>query len=367
MVGRETESWVNEATRPADRVRHDSMGILALIVTTLLTAGIMTQLWKRDVASAFRRIPIRSDHLDLAWVAWWADNGIWVAQHLGMPFGTVSAVYAWHRMGHALLLIVMVLFKVPMGRYVDDYFGANREGVTCTGGHCLSVIAALIGLPTDDNKDASDVISVALLEATVIVHQPNCTVLVKVEKEKAEKWVNILLAWLASGVCSPQDAAAMPGRLSFSVTLAANRVGRAFIKPFYDQQFAPMHGSMISKRLYMAMRWFIEYLITRPPAEVTGIKLRPRVVSWHAAAGSSRWVAAVLRVKDVFLWTRMRTPQHLWQQLAPRDDEQIGFQELLGLVLLLGTFRSEIQGSSWVSFGNNDGITHALEKRRRAQ
>ena len=113
------------------------------------------------------------------------------------------------------------------------------------------------------------------------------------------------------------------------------------------------------------MHWFIEYLITRPPAEMTGIKLRPRVVSWHDAAGASRWVAAVLRVKDVFPWSRIRTPQHLWQQLAPRDDEQIGFQELLGLVLLLGTFRSEIQGSSWVSFGDNDGITHAVEKGGR--
>ena len=38
-----------------------------------------------------------------------------------------------------------------------------------------------------------------------------------------------------------------------------------------------------------------------------------------------------------------RTPQHLWQQLAPRNDEQIGFPKMLGLVLLLGTLRQEIQ------------------------
>ena len=81
----------------ADRIRHDSIDSMALIVTTVLAAGIMAQFWKREVASASRRTPIKADHLDLAWVAWWADNGIWVAQHLGMPLGIVSAVYAWNR------------------------------------------------------------------------------------------------------------------------------------------------------------------------------------------------------------------------------------------------------------------------------
>ena len=79
--------------------------------------------------------------------------------------------------------------------------------------------------------------------------------------------VNILLAKLASEVRKSQDAAAMAGRLSFSVTLAANRVGRVFIKPFYAQQFCPMQGSAISDKLNLAMHWFIEYLIARPPAE----------------------------------------------------------------------------------------------------
>ena len=73
-------------------------------------------------------------------------------------------------------------------------------------------------------------------------------------------WIgsNILLALLASGLFSPKDAAAMAGRLCFSVTLAASRAGRAFMKPCDAQQFCPMQGGMISVRLYMAMRWVIK-------------------------------------------------------------------------------------------------------------
>ena len=61
-----------------------------------------------------------------------------------MPFGTVSAVYAWHRVGHALWYIVVVAvvgLLAPMGRYVDDFFGASKYGVSWTGGACLSVVA----------------------------------------------------------------------------------------------------------------------------------------------------------------------------------------------------------------------------------
>jgi len=90
--------------------------------------------------------------------------------------------------------------------------------------------------------------------------------------------------------------------------------------------------------------------------------LKPKVVTWHDAAGESRWVAAVIRVGEDFLWTRIKTPQHLWVQLAPRADHQIGFQELLGLVLLLGTFSKQLQGTAWVSSADNDGVTHAVAK-----
>ena len=58
----------------------------------------------------------------------------------------------------------------------------------------------------------------------------------------------------------------------------------------------------------------------------------------------------------------MQTPLNIWDQLGARSDSQIGFQELLGVVLVLGTFSPLVAGSLWVGFGDNDGITHALAK-----
>ena len=362
IVDHETESFINEATRPQDRVRHDGLGLLAFIVTALMLAGVLPELWKRDVSSAFRRVPILAAHLDLSWVVWWADGRFWIAQHVGMPFGTVSAVYAWHRVGHALLYIVMSIFKAPMGRYVDDFFGACRQGVHYTGGVCLTILAALLGFPTDDAKDADNLMRMVVLGATVIVDWPGKSMQTHVAEAKAERWREILLRLLNEGKCSRQEAAAMAGRLSFSVTTSANRVGRAFIKPFYAQQMAPLHGNAISERLEWAIQWFAVYLEKLPVAMHRGFAQRQLVVTWHDAAGESRWVAAVIRVKSKYFWTRIRTPQHLWDQLTPREDEQIGFQELLGAVLVLGTFAEWLSGTLWVSFGDNDGVTYALAK-----
>ena len=89
---------------------------------------------------------------------------------------------------------------------------------------------------------------------------------------------------------------------------------------------------------------------------------RPLVVSWHDAAGASRWVAAVVRANGSYLWTRIQTPQHVWDQLRPREDSQIGFQKLLGVVLILGTFGSLLRSSLCVGFGDNDGVTYALTR-----
>lgn len=362
IVDHETESFINEATRPQDRVQHDGLDLLTFMLTSLLALSIQPLMWKCDVSSAFRRVPICSHQLDLAWVVWASEGQLWAAQHLGMPFGTVSAVYAWHRVGHALLLIILKLFLAPLGRYVDDFFGTSRSGVQLCGGTCLTVMAALIGFPMDDAKSASQTIYMVVLGASVNLDWAKKLVTMHVDDVKAEKWKECLLTILECGICSAELSAKMGGRLSFAVSVAANRVGRAFLKPFYAQQHAPLKGNAVGCWLAWACSWFVHYLTHRPRAIRRGISPRPLLVTWHDAAGASRWVAAVVRFESGYLWTRTRTPQHVWEQLTERSDSQIGFQELLGVVLILGTFAPLVAGRLWVGFGDNDGITHALAR-----
>ena len=124
-------------------------------------------MWKRDVSKAFRRCPILADHLDLAWIVFKARGQLWVAQHLGMPFGATSAVYAWHRVGNLLAWVVLKGAKAPLGRYVDDFFGASRVGVTWTAGRLLDILGLALGFPMDPAKqlDAAILMDVLGIEA----------------------------------------------------------------------------------------------------------------------------------------------------------------------------------------------------------
>ena len=50
-----------------------------------------------------------------------------VAIHNGLPFGATASVVAWHRVGEALARLARRVLMVPVLRYVDDYFGAERH------------------------------------------------------------------------------------------------------------------------------------------------------------------------------------------------------------------------------------------------
>ena len=51
----------------------------------------------------------------------------YVARHTACPFGAVASVYAWERFGAALAHLARVYLKIPVLRYVDDYFGPERH------------------------------------------------------------------------------------------------------------------------------------------------------------------------------------------------------------------------------------------------
>ena len=61
------------------------------------------EIWKADIDSAFRRLPIKPAHRNFAWVAWRVDEiRMAIAQHFSMPFGAIASVHFWDRIGQKL-------------------------------------------------------------------------------------------------------------------------------------------------------------------------------------------------------------------------------------------------------------------------
>ena len=107
-------------------------------------------LYKADIDSAFRRIPIAPEQRDFALVAFKAQGSIHVMRHKAMPFGAIASVVNWDRIGFTFCLSICRIFlrgrvhysgslicciarrilHLPMLRYVDDFFSVERKSTT---------------------------------------------------------------------------------------------------------------------------------------------------------------------------------------------------------------------------------------------
>ena len=56
-------------------------------------------LFKADIDSAYRRIPIKPEHREFAHILFKADGKMFGSGHIGMPFGSVASVHNWDRVG----------------------------------------------------------------------------------------------------------------------------------------------------------------------------------------------------------------------------------------------------------------------------
>ena len=262
-----------------------------------------------------------------------------------MPLGATSSVYAWHRIGNLLAWLLLVHARCPLGRYVDDFFGASRAGVSWTGGRMMDMLCNCLGFLSDPKKscDSSWTMDVLGLEVDLVWAQK--LVRLRVMPEIARWWLAILGRLLEDRRLSAEESAKMAGRLSFAVTMSANRVGRAFIKPFYAQSNDPLPGGRCSSWLLTAAAWWRSYLSADFTSEHTTALARQHFVCWTDAAGQSRLIAAVVASPRGIWFTRCRAPDFIRDQLSPRDDHQIGVQEALAVMLLQASFPRLLVGS----------------------
>ena len=90
------------------------------------SSGWPPHLWKLDIDSAFRRVPLAPDDRWASAVAFIFEGEPHVSTHFACPFGATSSVHSWERVGALVTSGCRRLLKIATWRYVDDLFGAER-------------------------------------------------------------------------------------------------------------------------------------------------------------------------------------------------------------------------------------------------
>ena len=243
-VDDETASGVNLCTEGGDKINCESLDMLVDAVKqfSLHQGGFKKLgLWKADIKSAYRRLPIQPEHRWMAWVLVKKDGKLYVARHNACMFGASASVVAWDRVGEMIKNICLSILKIPSLRWVDDFFGVEPAGTT---EHCKLCFArcvrAMLGEGAIEPQKLQHGKTLTILGIDVRLGKK--TVKMWPTKQKVQQWTAELRSHDATGEMTPGAASKMAGRLNFAVQHCFKKVGRAMVRPFYAKQYSKGTG-----------------------------------------------------------------------------------------------------------------------------
>ena len=135
-----------------------------------------------------------------------------------------------------------------------------------------------------------------------------------VDEDKRKRLTLKLKECIERNTMDPGETSSMAGQFTWTTTTAANKVGRAFVKPLHAQAHRPLPGNVCSPALQFSMAWWLDYL-TESPSFCRSLARWDRAdhfVAWSDASGEHRILAALIRnPAGRFWWTRMRVPDEI--------------------------------------------------------
>ena len=352
-----TESGVNPCTQATEHLVPDGLDSLFEIMRWFAnTLSVVPHVLKVDVDSAFRRVPIAPEDRWAAYVAFLHNGDIKVAGHLAMPFGASSSVFAWDRVGAAIVRIARVLLKIPLLRWTDDLFTAERQA--CIE-HCRDCVVRLVkALLGPSSVAPHKVMSGLPLEVLgVVVEADEAGAAFWPSENKIIKWsAEIELALCRKSLAACGGGKKIAGKLNWSAQNIFCRLGRALVRPLYKSRW--------NKLVESSLRWWLEVL----SLQIRQIKpwkmpsTRPVQLLCDARGSPPRLAAVVYTHDGQSFYTDVAPPVELMKFFQDRNDGQICGLELCAIALGLCTFAEHCEGRKLHVFSDNAGSEHSTER-----
>ena len=332
-------SGINEATQVSERICYDDLDTLVAVgqLVRQNSPGPL-RLRKDDVVGAYKTLPIRTVHLPYA-VAVTEDaacTGV-ALQLFSCPFGALSSVHSWHRVGFAIQHVLAHLFRIFYPRFVDDFFSIDREtpddtsltGPSGTAVLAREVVQGLLGWQLDEAKSVTAASDATVLGIHVALDEVGEKFVFTVPTPKCSQWVAEIEAILTAGVLTPAAAQKLAGKLSWGATMVFGKSARVYLAALFHH--SARRSSRLSSRLRRALQWWLRFLHSEPRRAIPyAPSLRPRVILYTDAAGCGA-LAWVLAHGDFKVFARAWVPRWLRTRVKPRR-QQIGTWELIAAV-----------------------------------
>ena len=359
------QSLLNDSVSVGRRIRMGRISDLVEAARRLKRTHPDTPLHvlKSDFKAAYRSCPILPEHVSLANILVRdPDSGeLYVSAQHAMPFGAVSAVYAWDRLGDALTSILQKVFLFPASRYVDDLFMPLWSVHASESRQILLEVISLFGATLAPDKTPEPSRSVPVLGVLVSIH-PRLVEL-SIEESRIEFWLGELARLRdLQGARLHHLALRMAGRLEFASAAAWGAPPRSRFNGLYHLA----GGGSWDEDTSGDIDWLAHLMTSSPP--VRSLPLFPRedapLILYTDASGAPRnGLGAVLIDGKRVYWTSSTCPASVLQGLTPRKT-QINPLEVVGVLLGLWTFAAHMEGRRLVVLIDNQAALGAVRKGR---
>ena len=250
---------VNGCTWLPEKCTHDHLDdLVAFCKSLVLTLGCIPMLFKANIASAFKRIPLLPAHRWAAGIMYEQGCKVLHSTHLSCPFGATASVYNWECVGRFLRKIARKLLHIALFEYVDDYFAAERPEVA---EHAMLCFARVVRAVLGKTAIAADKLlfgpPLEVLGVVIKLSHDRFT-MSPCEKKLKKSLVMMKAALAEGGVLKPACASKLAGRLQWSCRYLFYRLGRAMLQPI----FAQSHGrhQSVGTELRLALGWWCKVL-----------------------------------------------------------------------------------------------------------
>ena len=209
--------------------------------------------WKADIDAAFRRVPLCPAHRRFGHICFRHKGRVYVAEHYSMMFGSIASVHNWDRVGKRvtpegacavrrgfciclagafLRTLGRSLLRLPVHRYVDDYFACERRA---NFEHAMQCFKRLVRacLARDSIADAKCEYGNPLQVLGVDVFIDIEGVRYMPALVKVQKWAQRIASYLEGDRLTGGEAAKLAGALQWASQHAFKRLGRAMLRPIH--------------------------------------------------------------------------------------------------------------------------------------
>ena len=353
-------SLVNKAASVGSKIclpRVDDLGSIANHISSIRGP---VELWKADLESAYKHLPMMPAHAELCVIALRCpgDGEIYMFKTRTQTFGSSSAVLCFNTTARFLGSLFVRLFRIPTINYFDDYVGVATHGLGHLALSYFMKFCNLIGFKCKDSKCSfGEKIEFLGLQVNCERHPAEALL----PTEKRTKYRAEVVDILNSGSCTPAQASSLAGKLNFPCSFIWGRTVRVYLKYIYRK--AEDRSNKLSDGLVAALQWWAIFL--ENPFSRKLVQCRSDIEAIVHTDASLEGIGAVLILRSgESLAFSPRVPSRFVQGLPPKTSP-IFILELYGALLGISAlqdfcYKSGEHPNTVLSVDNNPALCALL-------